>query len=83
MTNKKYLIAFDMDGTLLTDKDKQISPKTLQYLHHLVNEGHLIVLASGRPESELLPYYEQLGLNSPIACFNGVAVVHPKDPSFK
>ena len=45
--NKKYLIALDLDGTLLKD-DKTISSKTKEYLKELEKEGHLIVITSGR-----------------------------------
>ena len=51
MNNQKYLIAFDMDGTLLDDKDKKILPLTKQYLKKLNKDGHIIVLASRRPKS--------------------------------
>lgn len=82
MSNKKFLIAFDMDGTLLEDKQKTIMPKTKEYLKHLSEQGHFIVLASGRPESELTPYYEELGLNSPMICFSGIYCFNPKDSNF-
>ncbi len=77
----KYLIALDMDGTLLT-KTKEISPLTKKYLRELAKEGHLIVLASGRPFRALKPYYDELGLTCPIICYNGVYVFDPKDSKF-
>ena len=43
-----YLLAFDMDGTLLDDK-KKICPKTLRYLKKLIKQGHKVVISSGRP----------------------------------
>lgn len=82
MKNKKYLIAFDMDGTLLRDGDKTILKETKQYLIELSKQGHLIVLASGRPKSELLPYYKELGLSTPLVCFNGIHCFHPTDEKF-
>lgn len=83
MMDNKYLIAFDMDGTLLEDTRKAILPKTKQYLIELTNQGHKIILASGRPESELQPYYDELGLSTPLVCFNGISCFNPKDKNFK
>ena len=53
---ERRIIAFDMDGTLLTHK-KKISFLTLHYLRKLTKQGHLIVLASGRPSRSLKKYY--------------------------
>lgn len=82
MSKKRYLIAFDMDGTLLRDGDKTILEETKQYLLQLVKEGHLIILASGRPKSELMPYYNELGLSTPLVCFNGIHCFNPSDEKF-
>lgn len=78
----KLLIALDMDGTLLTSK-KTISRKTKRLLQGLQKKGHLIILASGRPSRALLPYYNELGLTSPIICYNGAYVYNPHDSTFK
>ena len=45
--NHKYLIALDLDGTLLNDA-KEITPKTRDFLNELGNEGHHIVIATGQ-----------------------------------
>ena len=82
MTKEPYLIAFDMDGTLLNEK-KTISLKTKKYLIKLTEQGHKIVLASGRPSRSMLSYYNELGLTTPIVCYNGAHVFAPKDPNFK
>jgi len=78
----KYLIALDMDGTLLTNNKKKISFKTLYYLRKLTKQGHIIVLASGRPSRGLLSYYKQLGLKSPLICYNGAYCYSPCDKNF-
>ena len=77
----KYLIAFDMDGTLLNEK-KNISFLTLRYLCKLTKQGHYIVLASGRPSRALYSYYHQLRLNTPMICYNGAYTFSPNDKSF-
>ncbi len=40
-------IAFDMDGTLLTD-DKKISPRTRRCFESLEKQGISLVLSTGR-----------------------------------
>ena len=82
MTNNPYLIAFDMDGTLLNEK-KTISLRTKRYLKKLAKEGHKIVLASGRPSRAMLSYYNELGLDTPLICYNGAHIFSPKDKNFK
>ena len=77
----KYLIAFDMDGTLLNSK-KKISFLTLHYLRKLTRKGHYIVLASGRPTRSLLSYYKQLKLKTPMICYNGAYTFSLDDKSF-
>lgn len=79
---KPYLIAFDMDGTLLNEK-KTISRRTKRYLIKLSKQGHKIVLASGRPSRALKRYYNELKLNTPMVCYNGAYVFSPNDPNFK
>ena len=44
---EKYLIALDMDGTLLNRHGK-VSKKTVEVLNSLIRKGHYIVPASGR-----------------------------------
>lgn len=79
---EKYLIALDLDGTLLNSK-KEICPDTLKYLHHLDNLGHIIVIATGRPIRSIKRYYDELNLHSPIICYNGANIISPNNPTFK
>ena len=78
---ERKIIAFDMDGTLLTEK-KKISFLTKQYLKKLSKQGHIIVLASGRPSRSLKRYYEELKLKTPMICYNGAFVYNPHDKNF-
>ena len=73
-----YLICLDLDGTLLND-EKEISPYTLKVLEKLKEQGHYIMIATGRPFRASKPYYEQLGLDTPIVNFNGAFVHNPTD----
>ena len=77
-----FILAFDMDGTLLNSK-KEISFKTARYLRKLSKQGHHIVIASGRPPRSIEKYYKQLGLNTPIVCYNGEYIYSPTDKNFE
>jgi len=81
MVIPRHLIALDLDGTLL-NKDKKISKTTLKYLKQ-IKDQHLIVLSTGRPYRSFIRYYQQLGLNTPMVCYNGAYVTNPTDPTFK
>ena len=72
---EKYLIALDMDGTLL-NKKHVISTETVKYLKKLNREGHIIIIASGRPVRGIMPFYNELELTTPIICYNG-AYIYP------
>lgn len=74
---KDTLVIIDLDGTLLKN-DKTISNETLTYLKSLQDKGVKICLASGRPYRAVLPYYNQIGLNTLIVCYNGAMVIDPK-----
>lgn len=76
-----YLIAFDMDGTLLNSK-KKISFKTAYLLKKLAKQGHKIVISTGRPIRSTLPYYNKLKLDTPMVCYNGELVYSPFDKNF-
>ncbi len=45
--NNRYVISLDLDNTLL-NYDKKISTRTKNYLKKLYDNGHIIVIASGR-----------------------------------
>jgi 5-amino-6-(5-phospho-D-ribitylamino)uracil phosphatase len=78
---EKYLIALDLDGTLLKD-DKTISLYTKEVLFKAKEAGHIVVIATGRPYRASKMYYEELELTTPIVNFNGAFVHHPKDDSW-
>ncbi|MDQ0973020.1 Cof subfamily protein (haloacid dehalogenase superfamily) [Neobacillus niacini] len=78
---EKHLIALDLDGTLLKD-DKTISEKTKKVLSKAREEGHVVMIATGRPYRSSEPYYHELGLDTPIVNFNGAFMHHPLDASW-
>ena len=80
-TVKPYIIALDMDGTLLNSK-KEISFKTALYLKKLSKQGHKIIISSGRPKRSIERYYNQLKLNTPVIGYNGELIYSPNDINF-
>ncbi|MBV7392454.1 MULTISPECIES: Cof-type HAD-IIB family hydrolase [Enterococcus] len=70
----KKLIAIDLDGTTL-NQDSIITEKTFKTLRRAVEDGHQVVIATGRPYRMSQQFYHQLKLTSPMINFNG-ALVH-------
>ncbi|KFF57425.1 phosphatase [Bacillus subtilis] len=81
METKPYLIALDLDGTLLKD-DKTISENTLRTIQRLKDSGHYVCISTGRPYRSSSMYYRQMELTTPIVNFNGAFVHHPLDDSW-
>ncbi|WP_318615744.1 Cof-type HAD-IIB family hydrolase [Sporosarcina sp. YIM B06819] len=79
---KPHLIVLDLDGTLLTD-EKIISDKTALTLKKAEEQGHHVMIATGRPYRASEVYYRQLGLQTPIVNFNGAFVHHPDNQSWQ
>ncbi|MBB4824481.1 Cof subfamily protein (haloacid dehalogenase superfamily) [Sporosarcina luteola] len=79
---KPHLIVLDLDGTLLTD-EKVISEKTAHTLEQAREQGHQVMIATGRPYRASEVYYNQLDLTTPIVNFNGAFVHHPRDKKWK
>lgn len=82
MNKQTHLIALDLDGTLLRD-DHTISPDTKEVIQHLQQEGHIVVIATGRSNRVSINYYEELGLNTPLINSNGAVVHHPSDKKWQ
>lgn len=78
----RYLIAVDLDGTLLDDQ-KQISQETVEYFKQLSNDGHIIVLASGRPVRTMVDYYNLLELKTPMVTYNGAHISGQNSQGFE
>ena len=73
---KIKLIACDMDGTLLNDR-KEISSRNLELIHTLKERGVLFVVATGRHDSMIREYLEQIGDNTPVISCNGALIRDP------
>ncbi|MDA1475947.1 Cof-type HAD-IIB family hydrolase [Bacillus changyiensis] len=81
METKPYLIALDLDGTLLKD-DKTISKNAQEVIGQLKEKGHHVCISTGRPYRASSMYYDQLQLDTPIVNFNGAFVHHPKNENW-
>ncbi len=65
----RKIIVMDMDGTLLTSK-KQISQNTKEVLWQLQEQGHTLILASGRVKDRLDEFAKQLKMDK----YNGFLI---------
>ncbi len=79
---KKYLIALDLDGTILYDFDS-LSETLCEFMKKLQDMGHSIVIATGRPYRSSKFVYDRFNLNTPIINYNGGLITNPKDDRFQ
>lgn len=73
----KKLIAIDLDGTTL-NQDSKITDKTARTLRRAIQDGHSVVIATGRPYRMSKNFYQELQLTTQMINFNG-ALVHLPD----
>ncbi len=73
---KKKIIALDLDGTLL-NQDSQLSDYTISTIQKVRQQGHTVLIATGRPYRMAATFYHQLQLDSPMINFNGSLIHMP------
>lgn len=78
---ERHLIIIDLDGTLMLDFS-HYDPETIEYLTKLTKEGHIIMIATGRPLRSSFFVHQAIGLSSPIINYNGALVQNPFDDNF-
>ncbi|WP_367990518.1 Cof-type HAD-IIB family hydrolase [Vibrio sp. NTOU-M3] len=66
------VLALDLDGTVLTD-EHSIDPDVKQAIQDAQQKCH-VVIVTGRHHTAARPYYDELGLTTPIICCNGTYV---------
>lgn len=74
--NRKILV-LDLDGTL-TNSEKKVTPKTLDAIRRLQEQGHVIALASGRPTGGIRQVAETLHMEETggyVLAFNGARIL--------
>lgn len=78
---EKKILALDLDGTL-TNSEKKISDRTKKDLYEMMERGHIVVLASGRPMPGVIPVARELELaryGGYIVTYNGARVIRCSD----
>lgn len=63
------LLALDLDGTTLQD-DHQLNP-TIKSVIDKIKSHYSVMIVTGRHHTAAKPYYDELGLDTPILCCNG------------
>lgn len=66
------VLALDLDGTVLTD-EHTIHPEVKNAIQQAQQRCH-VVIVTGRHHTAARPYYQELGLTTPIICCNGTYV---------
>jgi hypothetical protein len=75
---KKKVLILDIDGTL-TNSKKEITPKTLEAMLGIQEQGHTIIIASGRPTHGVKWVADTLQLEKYggyVLCFNGARIMN-------
>ncbi len=71
------LVVTDIDGTLV-DREKRLSPRTVDAAASLRRAGVRLALVSSRPAAGMTMFLEPLGIDTPHAGFNGGEIVSPE-----
>jgi len=67
---KYKLLAADLDGTLIGE-DFIISPKVKDAVCRVMEKGVRFTIATGRAFGSTLPFAQELGINTPLICYQG------------
>ncbi|MFC0272154.1 Cof-type HAD-IIB family hydrolase [Metabacillus herbersteinensis] len=70
----RKLIAIDLDGTLLSSK-LEISKENIKAIQTAQNQGHVVMICSGRAPEDIRGVIENTSLECPVAGSNGTVVV--------
>ncbi|MDQ0232354.1 Cof-type HAD-IIB family hydrolase [Metabacillus malikii] len=70
----KKLIAIDLDGTLLSSHI-EISKENIQAIQKAQEQGHIVMICSGRAPEDIKTVLKQTPLTCPLAGSNGTMVV--------
>ena len=76
----RHLIAIDLDDTVLSSLFS-LDTESVWALLDARDAGHIVMIATARPECITLPYYRLLGMNTLMSVMNGSYMYHPDDPS--
>ena len=76
MTRTIAAVLADVDGTLVT-RNKKLTPRAVAAIAQLRERGVLFAITSGRPPRGMRMLVEPLGMDGPMAAFNGGIIVLP------
>ena len=73
--------AADLDGTLI-GSDAVLRPRTIAAVGRARAAGIPVVVVTGRMFRSVAPYLEQAGIDELVVCYQGAAVIDPRDGTF-
>jgi Cof subfamily protein (haloacid dehalogenase superfamily) len=73
--------ACDLDGTLI-GRDGLLGPRTRAAFARARDEGVRVLLATGRMFRSARRYLDEAGIEDPVVCYQGAAVVDPRSGEF-
>ncbi|HIK30481.1 MAG TPA: HAD family phosphatase [Oscillatoriales cyanobacterium M59_W2019_021] len=76
MTPDIQLLVLDIDGTI-SGKSNQIREPVLQAIHTAQTKGVKVALATGRMYRSALSFYELVGSQLPLICYQGAWIQEP------
>jgi Cof subfamily protein (haloacid dehalogenase superfamily) len=74
-------IACDLDRTLIAE-DLVVRPRTRAALDAARSAGIRVLIATGRMFRSVRPYAQAAGIDDPVICYQGAAVVEPRSGHF-
>jgi Cof subfamily protein (haloacid dehalogenase superfamily) len=73
--------AADLDRTLIAP-DGDLRPRTIAAIARSRAAGIPVIVATGRMFRSVAPYLARAGIDDPVVCYQGAAVVDPRDDTF-
>ena len=80
--SKIKLVVTDIDGTLM-EMNGSLHQKTIDVVKKMSKQGVKVVIATGRMYNAARPVVEELGLDTPIICYQGAMIRDEKDIYFE
>ncbi len=71
------LVAFDLDGTLV-GRDLVVRPRVEAAIARMRETGVRGCIVTGRMYRAAIPFARRLGLDAPLVCYQGAAIVDPR-----
>lgn len=72
----KTLYLTDLDGTFL-NSNAEVTKTSAEIINRLISDGLLFSIATARTYATVIPLFEKVNLNLPLALMNGVCIYDP------